>query len=89
MKIEATPIPNGHRFISASGFQVEVTADQRFFTIYDSYGEACGTITRPRTFGGSKYWESHLPNGQHCTLTAVGPRSAFRSFVMGYTKVEG
>mgnify|MGYP006346544169 CR=1 FL=1 len=83
MTITATPIHNGHEY-AGYGFTVRVTSDERFFTIRDSYGEPCGTITRPRVMGGNRNWESHMPTGAACTTTAVGPRSAFRSFLMAY-----
>lgn len=84
MTITATVIPNGFRF-TGSGFTVDVTSDQRWFTVYDTSGEPCGTIERPAVIGGSRHWSSYLPNGEPCTKTAVGPRSAFRSFIIAYT----
>lgn len=85
MQINSTPIANGHRY-ETTGFQVEVTNDSRFFTIRDKAGEPCGTITRPAVMGGNRNWESHLPNGRVCTQQAVGPRHAFRSFLMAYAE---
>lgn len=84
-KIAATEIPNGWLYRSAC-FYVEVTNDARFFTIRDNFNEPVGTITRPSVMGGNRLWESHLPNGDACTTSAVGPRSAFRSFVMAYKR---
>lgn len=83
MRIEHEDIPNGHRYI-CDGFVVEITNDQRFFTIYDDYNEPCGTITRPLVQDKQQRWASHLPDGKAATTTAVGPKSAFRSFIMGY-----
>jgi hypothetical protein len=83
-KIVSYPIENGNRFAVEDTCHVDVTNDQRFFTIYDKYWEPIGTITRPLVTGGNRFWESHLPNGETCTKTAVGPRSAFRSFLIAY-----
>lgn len=84
MGITSEPIDNGHRFTDGE-FIVDITSHERFFTIYFVGScEPCGTITRPAVMGGNRKWESHLPNGAACTITAVGPRSAFRSFIMAY-----
>jgi hypothetical protein len=81
MQITATPHSHGHTY-ACNGFNVSIRSDERFFTIYDSFDEPCGTITRPRVADRNGKWESHLPNGAACATNAVGPRNAFRSFLI-------
>lgn len=73
--------PNARQF-SAEGFVVVITSDERFFTIFDRFGEPCATITRPLVLSKDQHWQAHAPGGEAITRSAVGPRSAFRSFLV-------
>jgi hypothetical protein len=58
------------------GFTVELRSDSLWFTVYDSYGEPCGTIERPGQF--NKTWNAAVPTGEVIKRGAVGPRQCLR-----------
>jgi hypothetical protein len=79
MPIKYSEIENGTRY-EYNGYSVNVTNDERFFTIYRD-GAPCGTITRPTVIGNRGKWSSHLLDGTVCTERGVGPRYAFARFI--------
>ncbi len=58
------------------GFTVDVRSDSLTFTVYDSFGEPCGTIERPGQF--NKTWNAYAPTGDVIKRAAVGPRQCLR-----------
>lgn len=92
MKIEQTPVTNGTRFAAVCDeglhrFTVDVTNDDRFFTIRDAYGQPLGTITRPRVLGALQTWQAHTHRGTMITERAEGARSAFRAWLVWHDQI--
>lgn len=87
-RINVTETDNGARYTlyEADGFHVTIASNETYFTIRDAYDEPCGTIFRPRY--NERHWQAWAANGVALTKTAVGPRSAFRSFLMYQAKGE-
>jgi hypothetical protein len=75
---------NNH--LRCNQFDVLIESNDYYFTIYDNYGEPCGTIIRPRADGkdsANGKWQVYNCHGQ-LIAEGVGPRSVFRRFIMAY-----
>jgi hypothetical protein len=65
------------RTLTIKGFTVTIASDQIWMTVYDSFGEPCGTIERPHR--GQPVWQSYAPTGQAMKPGGcVGPLQALR-----------
>lgn len=69
-------------FIAYKGFTCEVRSDATFFTVYDGYGEPCGTIQRPSRLHGNKDWLGHVGTGECVQPRGVGPKQCLRSIAI-------
>lgn len=78
MPIIRTDTANGF-VLAYNTLTVEITNDNRFFTIYDG-DKPVGTIIRPSVIGGERRWNVYRADGSFIT-GGVGPRYCFARFI--------